>query len=74
VNFCRALGLARFFGIGAPTNTPAEIVDKLNEEINVGLTDPKMKSRISELAGPVLPGSPPTSVSSSTTKPKNGAR
>jgi tripartite-type tricarboxylate transporter receptor subunit TctC len=47
-----------FFGVGAPRNTPAAIVDKLNKEINAGLTDPKIKPRLDELAGPVLPGSP----------------
>jgi tripartite-type tricarboxylate transporter receptor subunit TctC len=46
-----------FFGVGAPSDTPAEIVDKLNKEINAGLTDPKMKARLTEL-GTVLPGSP----------------
>jgi tripartite-type tricarboxylate transporter receptor subunit TctC len=33
-------------GVGAPKNTPAEIIDKLNKEINVGLADPKMKARL----------------------------
>jgi tripartite-type tricarboxylate transporter receptor subunit TctC len=47
-----------FFGIGAPRNTPAEIVDRLNTEINAGLANPKIKARLAELAGPVLPGSP----------------
>src|SRR5712671_2063518 len=47
-----------FFGFGVPRNTPAEIVSKLNREVNAGLADPKMKARIAELAGPVLPGSP----------------
>jgi tripartite-type tricarboxylate transporter receptor subunit TctC len=47
-----------FFGFGVPRNTPAEIVSKLNGEVNAGLADPKMKARIVELAGPVLPGSP----------------
>jgi tripartite-type tricarboxylate transporter receptor subunit TctC len=47
-----------FFGFGAPRNTPAEIVSKLNGEVNAGLADPKMNARIAELAGPVLPGSP----------------
>jgi tripartite-type tricarboxylate transporter receptor subunit TctC len=32
-----------WFGVGAPKNTPAEIIDKLNKEINTGLTDPKIK-------------------------------
>jgi len=46
------------FGIGAPRNTPREIIDKLNREINAGLHDPKMKLRLMDLAGPALPGSP----------------
>jgi tripartite-type tricarboxylate transporter receptor subunit TctC len=46
------------FGIGAPRNTPGEIIDKLNREINAGLADPKMKLRLIDLAGPALPGSP----------------
>jgi tripartite-type tricarboxylate transporter receptor subunit TctC len=48
---------ASFFGVGAPSRTPREIVEKLNREINAGLADPKMKARLSEL-GPVLEGSP----------------
>jgi tripartite-type tricarboxylate transporter receptor subunit TctC len=47
-----------WFGIGAPKATSAEIVDKLNKEINAGLADPKLKARLSELGGTVLPGSP----------------
>jgi len=46
-----------WLGIGAPKNTPAEIVDKLNREINLGLADPKIKTRIAELGATVLPGS-----------------
>ena len=45
-------------GIGAPKATPAEIVDKLNREINAGLADPSMKARLADLGGTVLPGSP----------------
>ena len=45
-------------GIGAPKNTPAEIVSKLNTQINAALTDPKMKARLADLGGTVLPGSP----------------
>ena len=41
-------------GIGAPKNTPAEIIDKLNKEINAGLIDPQLKARIAELGGTVL--------------------
>jgi tripartite-type tricarboxylate transporter receptor subunit TctC len=47
-----------WFGVGAPRNTPPEIVDKLNKEINTGLADPKIKARISDLGGTVLAGSP----------------
>jgi tripartite-type tricarboxylate transporter receptor subunit TctC len=47
-----------FYGIGAPKNTPVEIVVKLNKEINTALADPKIKARIADLGGVVLPGSP----------------
>jgi tripartite-type tricarboxylate transporter receptor subunit TctC len=45
-------------GIAAPKKTPAEIIDKLNAEINAALADPKMKARFADLGGTVLPGSP----------------
>ena len=45
-------------GIGAPKATPAEIVEKLNREINAGLAEPRMKARLADLGGTVLPGSP----------------
>jgi tripartite-type tricarboxylate transporter receptor subunit TctC len=45
-------------GIGAPKSTPAEIIDKLNKEINAGLADPKMKDRLAEMGATVLAGSP----------------
>jgi tripartite-type tricarboxylate transporter receptor subunit TctC len=48
-----------WFGIGAPKNTPSEIIDKLNKEINAGLADPKIKARLVDLGGTVLSGSPP---------------
>jgi len=47
-----------WFGVGAPKATPAEIVDKLNKEVNAALDDPKMKARLADLGGTVLPGSP----------------
>ena len=47
-----------WFGIGAPKSTPAEIVDKLNKEINAGLADPKIKARLADLGATVLAGSP----------------
>jgi tripartite-type tricarboxylate transporter receptor subunit TctC len=46
------------FGIGAPKNTPAEIVDKLNKEINAALADPKIKVRLADMGGAVFAGSP----------------
>ncbi len=46
------------FGFGAPKNTPTEIIDKLNKEINAGLADPKIKARLADLDGTVLIGSP----------------
>jgi tripartite-type tricarboxylate transporter receptor subunit TctC len=45
-------------GVGAPKNTAAEIVDKLNKEINAALADPNMKARLAELGGMALAGSP----------------
>jgi tripartite-type tricarboxylate transporter receptor subunit TctC len=45
-------------GVGAPRNTPADIVEKLNKEINVALAEPKMLARLADLGGTALPGSP----------------
>jgi tripartite-type tricarboxylate transporter receptor subunit TctC len=47
-----------WFGIGAPKGTPAEIIDKLNNEINAALKDDKMKERFATLGGTLMPGSP----------------
>jgi tripartite-type tricarboxylate transporter receptor subunit TctC len=47
-----------WFGIGAPRNTPPDIIEKLNKEINAALADPKLRARLAELDGTVLPGSP----------------
>jgi len=47
-----------FFGIGAPRNTSAAIVGRLNQEINAALADPRIKARLAELGSTVLPGSP----------------
>jgi tripartite-type tricarboxylate transporter receptor subunit TctC len=49
---------SQWYGIGAPKNTPAEIVDKLNKEINAALADSSMKARFAELGGAPLAGSP----------------
>ena len=45
-------------GLGVPKNTPTEIIDKLNKEINAALADPKIKARVADLGGTVLAGSP----------------
>jgi tripartite-type tricarboxylate transporter receptor subunit TctC len=45
-------------GVGAPKNTPVQIIDTLNREINAGLANPRIKARFAELGGRVLPGSP----------------
>jgi tripartite-type tricarboxylate transporter receptor subunit TctC len=49
---------SNWFGLGVPRNTPAEIVDKLNKEVNAGLADPKLKVRLADVGGTVIPGSP----------------
>ena len=45
-------------GVGAPKDTPAEVIERLNHAINAGLTDPKIKARLSELGGEVHALSP----------------
>jgi len=47
-----------WFGVGAPSGTPAEIVQKLNKELNAAFVDPRTKARIAEVGGTPLPGSP----------------
>ena len=56
--FLPGFDAAVYYGIGAPKNTPPEIVDRLNKEINAGLADPQFKGRLVELGSMVLPGSP----------------
>jgi tripartite-type tricarboxylate transporter receptor subunit TctC len=46
------------FGVGVPKNTPADIVEKLNKEINAALADPTIKARLADLGGTALAGSP----------------
>jgi len=47
-----------WIGLGAPRKTPTETINKLNKEINAALIDPKIKARLADLGGTVLPGSP----------------
>src|SRR5215472_8359101 len=49
---------SNWYGVGIPKNTPAEIIDKLNKEINAGLADPKIKARLADFGGAPLVGSP----------------
>ena len=49
---------SQWYGIGAPRNTPVEIVDKLNKEINAAIADPGMKARLAAIGGEPLGGSP----------------
>ena len=50
--------ISAWYGVGAPKGTPAEVIDKLNQEINAILADPKAKARIADLGGIALMGSP----------------
>ncbi len=45
-------------GFGAPKHTPGEVIDSLNREINAALADPRIKDRLADQGGTVLPGSP----------------
>ncbi len=47
-----------FFGMSMPKGTPAEVIEKLNKEINAGLADPGVKARLAELGGILMPGTP----------------
>ena len=57
-DFVPGYDASNWYGVGAPKNTPAEIVDKLNKEINAGLVDPKIKEQLVALGGTVLASSP----------------
>ena len=47
-----------WFGIGAPKGTPPDIIGRLNKEVNAALADPKLKARLAELGGIMMPGTP----------------
>ena len=47
---------SQWYGVGVPKNTPVEIVERLNKEINAGLADPKLKAQLADLGGTILPG------------------
>ncbi len=58
VDFLPGYEASVWFGVGAPKNTPSEIVEKLNKEINAGLADRKLNARLADLGGDVLALSP----------------
>ena len=47
-----------WYGLAAPKNTPADVIDRLNNEINAALVDPKMKARLADMGGIMLAGTP----------------
>jgi tripartite-type tricarboxylate transporter receptor subunit TctC len=57
-DFVPGFEASQWIGIAAPKNTPADIVERLNREINGGLADPEMKTRIANLGGAVISGTP----------------
>jgi len=56
---------SQWYGVGVPKNTPVEIVDELNKEINAGLANPKLRAQLADLVGQRFPARPPISGSSS---------
>jgi tripartite-type tricarboxylate transporter receptor subunit TctC len=57
-DFVRGYEASSWYGVGAPKNTPPEIIDKLNKEINAGLADPKLRARLADQGSMALLGSP----------------
>jgi tripartite-type tricarboxylate transporter receptor subunit TctC len=57
-DFVPGYEMSQWYGIAAPRGTPAEIVDRLNREINAAFADPRMKARLTDVGGTVLPGTP----------------
>jgi tripartite-type tricarboxylate transporter receptor subunit TctC len=57
-DFVSGYEASSLFGLGAPKQTPAAIIDRLNREINAALDDPTLKTRLIELGGTLLAGSP----------------
>jgi tripartite-type tricarboxylate transporter receptor subunit TctC len=57
-NFVPGFEASAWYGVGVPKDTPAEIVDKLNKEINAALRDSSIKARLADMGGTALAGSP----------------
>jgi len=56
--FVPAYEASTWYGVGAPKNTPQQVIDRLNREINAGLASARIKARYAELGATVLPGTP----------------
>ena len=57
-DFVPGFEASNWWGVGAPKNTPAEIIRRLNQEINAALADPVIKARFADLGATEFPGSP----------------
>ena len=57
-DFVAGYEASAWYGVGAPQRTPAEIIERLNKETNAGLADAKLKVRLADLGGTLIPGSP----------------
>ena len=56
--FVPGYGASIWWGLGAPKNTPSDVIERLNRETNAVLADPNMKARLAALGATALPGSP----------------
>jgi tripartite-type tricarboxylate transporter receptor subunit TctC len=57
-DFLRGYEASAWYGLGVPKNTPDEVIDKVNKEMNAILADPKSQGRFADLGASLLPGSP----------------
>ena len=56
--FLTGFEASAFYGIGAPKNTPKDLIERLNREINAGLSDSRFRTQLANLGGAMMPGSP----------------
>ena len=57
-DFVPGYDVSAWYGIGVPKDTPSEIIDKLNNEINAALADPKMKAQLADIGAVPMPITP----------------
>jgi tripartite-type tricarboxylate transporter receptor subunit TctC len=57
-DFVPGYEMSQWYGLAAPRGTPAEVVGALNREVNAAFADARMKARLTDVGGTVLPGSP----------------